>query len=158
MDSLFTRVVQVAKLKRSEQVQQPESDESEHDMLERHISELFDLITYGYEENIVEAANRGATIALLCIYNTMSKHRGIIPMHGLLVLDEHITTKLNDYGIIGLMERLKTKFTPFRIGVKRLDEAINLGGISRTNTYAVFVEWDADVQDVVSEQSVILTS
>lgn len=144
MNELYQKIVQTTK---SRKVTQDESliisDETEKEMLERHINELFDMICYGFEENLTAAADRGSSWAIICIYRTESLHRGIIPIHDHLIVPEHLAQKLTEYSITSLIDRLKAKFDPFMINIKKLRDLITGVDESRDNVYCVMLEWTA---------------
>jgi hypothetical protein len=118
------------------------SDVTEQELLERHINELFDMICYGYEENLTATAERGSCCAIICLYQHDAKHRGIIPIHDHLVPPESLGQKLKEYDILSLMDRLKAKFDPFTLCVKQIKEVIPNVSEERSNIYCVTAEWD----------------
>jgi hypothetical protein len=148
MNELYHKLVQKTVQKRQDLVAIP--DETEQNMLTRHISEVFDMIIYGFEENLTEAAERGSNVALLCIYKVDSKLRGVIPMHDLLIMTERLSQKLKDYGIMSLIERLKEKFNPFTINVKQLRDIIQAVDENRSNIYCVTVAWEVETPELVT--------
>ena len=156
MEALFAKVVQTTKSAR-ETVTSGQSgieltiaDETEPEMLERHIQELFDIICYGFEENVSLAAERGANRAIICIYKSDAMYRRVIPIGDLLVPNEHILTKLSEYEIPSLLIRLRERFNPFMVRVARLDNVIDIK--DRENMYCVVIEWDIETPEIVCDQ------
>jgi hypothetical protein len=148
MNELYHKLVKKTVQKRQDMLAIPA--ETEPNMLERHISEVFDMIIYGFEENLTEAADRGSNIALLCIYKLDSKLRGVIPIHDLLIMNERLKQKLKDYGITSLQDRLKEKFKPFSVNIKRLSDIIQEVDKNRYNIYCITVAWEVESPELVS--------
>ncbi len=148
MNELYQKLVQKTVQKRQDLVSIP--DETEQNVLERHISEVFDMIVYKFEENLMEAAERGANVSILCLYKVDSKLRSIIPIHELLFMSERLMQKLKDYGISSLLDRLTEKFKPFTIAIKQLRDIIPEVDQKRSNVYCVTVAWDVDTPELVA--------
>jgi hypothetical protein len=152
MDLIYQKIVQTTKNKRSELPSRHESvevpDLTESELLERHIVELFDIITDAFEDNVSAAADRGACVAIICIYHINSKHRGIIPIHDMLMPHEHLSNKLRDHNITPLLERLQIKFNPFKICCKSLADAVSLDIGDATR--CIVVTWDIETPELVA--------
>ena len=144
MNELYQKIVQTTKLRQQTVIET--LDVTEPELLERHINELFDMICYGYEENLSAAAERGSCCAIICLYQIDSKHRGIIPIHDHLVPPEGLGQKLREYDIPSLMDRLKAKFNPFALYVKQIKEVIPNVNEERGNIYCITAEWNANLE------------
>src|SRR5271168_4326007 len=83
---------------------------------------IYNLIMDVHRKNIQKAASRGLRSAYLCIYETSAKYKGAIPIDAHIRPNDSMKTKLIEFKLESVLDRIRKKLYPFEVDVKILDE------------------------------------
>lgn len=114
---------------------------SERDVLQKHVSEIIDLILNGFEEKILFAAERGETNAILCVYKDGSRLRNVIPIHDLLFCRGSLLEKFKQYEISGILDVANSRVTPFRIAVDTVKPSKSSSASITNGIFCITAKW-----------------